>query len=93
MKTWYQDLIKSYNLLPTCKQKRVKITTRQSEDDEDLSSPDSKISQKGKHFLSAMLKIHDTLDKNMLRPSLDHEEKEPSFARLEQHKKNMILNI
>lgn len=63
-----------------------------SEDDKDLSSSNSKISRKDEHFLSTMLKIHDTLDKNMLRSSLDHEEKEPGFAWLEQHKKKMIPN-
>ncbi len=39
-----------------------------------------------------MLKISDTLDNNMLRTSKDRDEKEPGFARLEHHKKSMILN-
>jgi hypothetical protein len=39
-----------------------------------------------------MLKISDTLDKNMTRSSQDRDDKEPGFARLEQHKKTMILN-
>jgi len=38
--------------------------------------------------IRAMLKLHDTMDKNYKEKS----EKEPGFARLEEHRKNLILN-
>jgi hypothetical protein len=92
IKSWYGSLMNTYDLIPRNTHKRLQSTPDSLASDNKITSPDSKISRKDKHFLNAMLKIHDTLDKNMLRNSKDREEKEPGFARLEQHKKNMILN-
>jgi len=92
IKNWFYDLQNLNKLGTKTNQKRSKNTIQSPEKDEDLSSPESKISRKDKHFLNAMLKIHETLDKNMIRSALDRDEKEPGFARLEHHKKIMILN-
>ncbi len=92
IKLWYQSLLNSNSIQPKGTLKHNKSIPTSPESDDEFFSPDSKISRKDKHFLSAMLKIHDTLDKNMLRTSKDREEKEPGFARLELHKKTLILN-
>jgi hypothetical protein len=52
------------------------------------SSPDPKISRKDQYFIHTLLKIHDTMDKNYKEKS----DKEPGFVRLEDHRKNLILN-
>jgi hypothetical protein len=39
-----------------------------------------------------MLKLHETMDKNQLKQSIEKEEKEPGFNRLESYRKNLILN-
>ena len=51
-------------------------------------SPDPKISRKDQYFIHTMLKIHDTMDKNYKEKT----DKEPGFLRLEDHRKNLILN-
>ena len=56
--------------------------------DDEISSPDQKLSKKDHIFLSAMMKINDAMDKN----HKDKSEKEPGFNRLEEHRKNLILN-
>lgn len=56
--------------------------------DGSLSSPDQKISRKDQVFINTMLKLHDSMDKSS-REKLD---KEPGFSRLEEHRKNLILN-
>ncbi len=52
----------------------------------DLSSPENKISRKDQHFIKAMMKLNESMDKNILK------EKEPGINRLKSHKKNLILN-
>jgi hypothetical protein len=59
-----------------------------SNQDEDISSPDQKLSKKDHYFLSTMLKINDAMDKNYK----DKSEKEPGFNSLGEHRKNLILN-
>jgi hypothetical protein len=39
-----------------------------------------------------MLKLNESVDKNILKSNLEKAEKEPGFTRLEEYKKNMILN-
>jgi len=53
-----------------------------------IESPDKKMSKKDQCFIHAMLKLHDTMDRNYKEKS----DKEPGFARLEEHRKNLILN-
>jgi hypothetical protein len=59
-----------------------------SDSEDDASSPEHKISKKDRVFLSTMLKISDAMDKNDKEKS----DKEPGFSRLEEHRKNLILN-
>jgi len=58
------------------------------ESDEDVSSPEQKLSKKDHYFLSTMLKINEAMDKTYK----DRSDKEPGFNRLEEHRKNLILN-
>ena len=62
------------------------LDTPDSADSSD--SPDHKMSRKDQYFIHTMLKIHDTMDKSYKEKS----DKEPGFARLEAHRKNLILN-
>ena len=39
-----------------------------------------------------MLKLNESVDKNILKATREKEEKDPGFPRLEHHKKNLILN-
>jgi hypothetical protein len=59
-----------------------------SDSDDDISSPDHKILKKDQVFLSTMPKINDAMDKNYKEKS----DMEPGFSRLEEHRKNLILN-
>jgi len=56
--------------------------------DDSMSSPDQKISRKDQVFINTMLKLHDSMDKSTREKS----DKEPGFSRLEEHRKNLILN-
>jgi hypothetical protein len=75
IKSRFNSLITSNNLRIKGTQKSLQSTPTSHSSDDDISSPESKISRKDKQFLSAMLKIHDTLERNMLRTSKDREEK------------------
>jgi len=59
-----------------------------SDSNDDISSPEHKISKKDRVFLSMMLKINNTMDKTYK----DKYNKGPGFIRLEEHHKNLILN-
>jgi hypothetical protein len=59
-----------------------------SDSEDEVSSPDQKLSKKDHYFLSTMMKINDAMDKNYK----DKSDKEPGFNRLEEHRKNLILN-
>jgi hypothetical protein len=61
-------------------------------EDENISSPEQKLSRKDHYIIHTMLKLHDTIDKNNLKQTLEKDEKEPGFPRLEPYVKNMILN-
>ncbi len=39
-----------------------------------------------------MLKLNESVDKNIIKATKEKEDKEPGFNRLEEHKKNLILN-
>jgi hypothetical protein len=60
--------------------------------DEDIDSPDYKISRKDLHFINTMLKINESVDQNFLKSSLETAEKEPLSICLEHHKKNLVFN-
>jgi hypothetical protein len=63
-----------------------------SSKDESTSSPETKISKKDKYFIHVMLKINESVDNSVFCIMKEKEEKEPGFARLESHRKNLILN-
>ncbi len=50
------------------------------------------MSRKDKYLIHTMLKLHEMMDQNYLKQTLEKEEKEPGFNRLEPHRKNLILN-
>jgi hypothetical protein len=87
---WYKSV--SFICLQSAPSNRAKRQAQRdetnSDSDEDVSSPDQKLSKKDHYFLSTMLKINDAMDKNYK----DKSEKEPGFNRLEEHRKNLILN-
>jgi hypothetical protein len=89
IESWFQAMSLS-NLQGTSI--RAKCQQQRNEDSSDLeddaSSPEHKISKKDQVFLSTMLKISDTMDKNYKEES----NKEPGFSRLEEHRKNLFLN-
>jgi hypothetical protein len=86
---WYNSVCFSL-LLPTStrSKRQVQQDYEASVSDDEISSPDQKLSKKDHIFLSAMMKINDAMDKN----HKDKSEKEPGFNRLEEHRKNLILN-
>lgn len=90
IKSWFNALCFS-NLQPSvarskCQSQKMDLD---SDSDDDISSPDQKIFERKNHiFISTMLKINDAMDKNYK----DKSKKEPSFSRLEEHRKNLILN-
>jgi hypothetical protein len=59
-----------------------------SDSDDKISSPEQRLSKRDHFFPSAMMKINDAMDKNYK----DKSEKELGFNRLEEHRKNLILN-
>lgn len=61
-------------------------------DDDNISSPEQKLSRKDHYLIHTMMKLHDTMDKNTLKQTLEKDEREPGFPRLQSHRKNLILN-
>jgi hypothetical protein len=88
---WFSLLKLNIMPVPRCGPKRPSIETTSS-DDENISSPEQKLSRKDHYLIHTMLKLHDSIDKNNLKQTLEKDEKEPGFHRLEQHTKNLILN-
>jgi hypothetical protein len=83
----------SMNLLNTIPRKQsTNLRPVNDTSDTDTSSLNMKISRKDQHLIHTMLKINETINRNTLKASKDQEEKEPGYHRLEQHKKNFILN-
>jgi hypothetical protein len=72
--------------------KRSNYKNDNSESDKDTDNPAQKISRKDQYFIDTMLKLNESVDKNIIKSNLDKAEKEPGFTRLEYYKKNMILN-
>ncbi len=88
---WFSSLKLSCLPIPRQGPKRNLRDTSDTEDD-NISSPDQKLSRKDHYLIHTMLKLHDTMDKNNLKQSIEKDEKEPGFPRLEMHVKNLILN-
>jgi hypothetical protein len=86
---WFDKIVTLKSAKGTAGLKRRSSSALGSPDSENSTvSPESKVSKKDQYFLHTMLKIHDTMDKNYKEKS----DKEPGFARLEDHRKNLILN-
>ena len=104
VKYWFSSLVKSIGFPATAnkrlqQQKKRSFNQSESEDGscyddviDNISSPDLKISKKDQTFLYTMLKMNEKIDISLLKSAQDKEEKEPGFARLEPHRKNLILN-
>jgi hypothetical protein len=60
--------------------------------DNDDIMVESSISLKECHMMHTLLKISENLDQNTLRLARDSEEKAKGFAKLENHKRLLILN-
>jgi len=61
-------------------------------EDDEISSPERKVSRKDHFIINTMLKLHESMDKNNLKQTLEKEEKEPGYSKLEPYHKNLILN-
>jgi hypothetical protein len=85
---WFSTLRSNVITSSKTSNKRSKSKGYDSDPNDEIESPDYKISRKDQHFINTMLKINESVDKNILKKV----EKEPGFSRLEQHKKNLILN-
>jgi hypothetical protein len=72
--------------------RQITVDVEDSDSDDDISSPDCKVSRTDKHLLKTILKINDNMDKQSLRSNQEREEKEPGFGRLVSYRKNLILN-
>ena len=89
MDCWFESVSAIALNLPTSRSKRHNSVIRfESESDDSLSSPDHKVSRRDQDFINTMLKLHDLMDKSYKEKS----DKEPGFAGLEEHRKNLILN-
>jgi hypothetical protein len=89
----WHSLISPYKVAPTSIDiQRPLDPAHQSDCDSEVPSPERKISKKDHYFINTMLKLHETMDKNSLKQTLEKEEKEPGFSCLESHRKNLILN-
>jgi hypothetical protein len=86
---WFQAVSFS-NLegISNCAKRHQQRNDDSSDSDDDVSSPECKISKRDRVFLSTMLKINDAMGKNT-KEKLD---KEPGFSQIEEHSKNLILN-
>jgi len=70
-----------------------KATKRSKQDKSPLEIDQShKISRKDEQMINTMIKLHECFDNNITRSIKEKEDKEPGFNRLEQHKKQLILN-
>jgi hypothetical protein len=89
----WHSLISPYKVAPTSIDiQRPLDPAHQSDCDSEVPSPERKISKKDHYFINTMLKLHETMDKNSLKQTLEKEEKEPGFSCLESYRKNLILN-
>ncbi len=93
-RNWYSSIMLSGNLLHTNPTSRTEkhMKPDSHSDDDQVDSPASKISRRDHYFINTMLKLHESVDKSLLRTTSEREEKDPGFNRLEPHKKNLILN-
>ncbi len=92
IRNWFSTLSLACLPVPRHGPKRNSSTDSSDSDSENIPSPNQKMSRKDHYLIHTMLKLHETMDQNYLKQTLEKEEKEPGFNRLEPHRKNLILN-
>jgi hypothetical protein len=93
VQSWFTSLLAPFRIDQKMIAKRASAMDNDNlVSDDEISSPDQKISEKDHYFINTMLKLHDTMDCNNLKQSKEKDEREPGFNRLELHRKNLILN-
>ncbi len=93
VQSWFSSVSPTFRIEKKVITKRTSSTDDNDlSSDDEISSPDQKISKKDHYFISTMMKLHDTMDRNNLKQSREKDEREPGFNRLELHRKNLILN-
>jgi hypothetical protein len=86
---WFDSLTTALIRPRQSRQKRQSIeASTDYNSDSSESSPDLKVSRKDQIFINTLLKLHDSMDKFHREKS----DKEPGFSRLEEYRKNLILN-
>jgi hypothetical protein len=92
-KAWRSSILSPANIIESKNTNVAKHKVPEpSLEDEDGNSPVSKLSRQDDVFINTMLKIHESVHKTLLKSTMEKEEKEPGFKKLEPHKKNFILN-
>lgn len=90
---WFLFITSSCCLETKNRHKRsILVTNGEASSDDEVSSPDHKSLKTNHHLINTMLRINDNLDKHSLKIQKDSDEKEPWFAKLEEHRQLMILN-
>jgi hypothetical protein len=90
---WFLFLISSCSLETKNRHKHTKeIMNIEMSSEDETSSPNHNTMKTNHHLISTMLKIKDNLEKHSLKIQKDSDEKEPGFAKLEEHRRLMILN-
>jgi hypothetical protein len=93
MSNWFNNLrIITFPSNRTSSKRQNNIDLLNSNSDDETENPINKISRKDQHFIDTMLKLNESIDKNIIKSNQEKAEKEPGFTRLEYYKKNMILN-
>jgi hypothetical protein len=91
---WFLFIISSCGLdTKKCHKHTKEIMNIETSSEDETSSPNHKTLKTNHHLISTVLKINDNLDKHSLKIQKDSDKKEPGFAKLEEHRQLMILNV
>jgi hypothetical protein len=89
---WLFSINSSLGIKPSKLTKRILPDSPTHTTNDESNNHTNKLSQKDEHMINKMLKIHESFDNNFIQSIKEKEDKEPCFARLEPHKKNLTLN-
>ncbi len=93
IQTWFTSLLPPIQLEQKTTPKRPhSLESNDNSYDAQSTSPDHKVSRKDHFLINTMLKLHDTMDRSILKQNKDKAEREPGFTWLEKHRKKLILN-
>jgi hypothetical protein len=93
IQAWFTSLLSTIHLeKKTTPKQPHSLDTDESSYDAQSTSPDHKVSRKDHFFINTMLKLHDTMDRSILKQNKDKAERKPGFTCLEQHREKLILN-